>query len=248
MRITVLGCWAPYPAAGGACSSYLVETGSSNILLEVGHGSFSQLQGVIDFRKLDMIILSHLHPDHWGDLSCVRHAVHGAINDGSRQGKLPVYLPNEPVEEYRRSLKMNDGLEILQLDDSLYKEIKIPGGKISFFKVNHPLLTFGTVIQTNNNRLVYSADTGESSQLVEVAQGCDLLICEASLMEKDKAYGVERGHLTAAQAAAIAKDTGAKKLLLTHLWPEYDLVKLHNEAKEIYPEAILAKNRLVLEI
>ena len=88
MEITVLGCWAPYPRAGGACSGYLIRGGGQNILLEAGNGSLSRLMGFLDFRRLDAVIISHLHPDHYLDLFPLRHAIEGARRDGSRAGPL----------------------------------------------------------------------------------------------------------------------------------------------------------------
>ena len=84
MELVVLGCWAPYPRAGGACSGYLIRAGGLNILLEAGNGSLSRLMTFIDFRYLDAVIVTHLHPDHYLDLFPLRHAVEGARRDGSR--------------------------------------------------------------------------------------------------------------------------------------------------------------------
>ncbi len=50
MNITVLGCWAPYPRAGGACSGYLLREGETVVLLEAGDGSFIRLTATVDFR------------------------------------------------------------------------------------------------------------------------------------------------------------------------------------------------------
>ncbi|NLK51079.1 MAG: hypothetical protein GX295_01340 [Syntrophomonadaceae bacterium] len=79
MRITVLGCWSPYPRAGGACPGYLLEFFDYRLLLECGNGSFSHLQAVTDFRTLDGAIITHFHEDHAADLFCLRHALMGSI-------------------------------------------------------------------------------------------------------------------------------------------------------------------------
>ncbi|MDW7675182.1 MAG: MBL fold metallo-hydrolase [Bacillota bacterium] len=251
MQVTVLGCWAPYPAAHGACSGYLVEAGDMKILLDAGHGTFAHLAAAIDFRQLDLVVVSHYHPDHSADLPCLRHAIHGAINDGTREKKLRVYAPKEPGEEFERLQKMRDGLDIRGIDDIMKDDngvIAIPEGFIKLFRTNHPLPTYGSEIIHKEAKLVYSADTGASKELRQAAALADLLICEASLLEEHKEYGALKGHLTSREAALIAKEANVKNLLITHLWPEYDLSRLLQEAQELFPNTFLAAEKLVRKI
>jgi ribonuclease BN (tRNA processing enzyme) len=64
-------------------------------------------------------------------------------------------------------------------------------------------------------RLVYTGDTGPSSELARWAGGCDLLLAECSL-PKEMAMDI---HLTPEQAGDLAKESGAKRLVLTHFYP-----------------------------
>ena len=59
MRLTVLGNWSPYPAAGGACSGYLLEAEDTKILLECGNGITGKLHEYYQAWDLDAIIISH---------------------------------------------------------------------------------------------------------------------------------------------------------------------------------------------
>jgi len=125
MKLTVLGCWAPYPRAGGACSGYLVQVGETNILLECGNGVLSNLQKYLDFRSLDGVIISHLHPDHVMDLFCLRHAVEGARRTDSRLSTIPLYLPAHPNEESAKLAgfsKAFEAKEIEQLPQTQYSD------------------------------------------------------------------------------------------------------------------------------
>lgn len=247
MQVTVIGCWAPYPAAFGACPSYLVQVDDKKILLDIGHGSFSQLQGIMDFRQLDLVIISHLHPDHYMDIWCLRHAIKGALADGSRLSKLPIYMPNTPTADYQSILKVEDALEIYPINDSMTR-LELGQVKITFTQANHPIKTFATAVEWEGKKIFYTGDTGESEKIAQGANNADLLICEASLLEKDKDYGVQTGHLTAQGAAQLANKANAKQLLLTHLWPEYDLNILHQEAEELFANVILAKEGLSINI
>ena len=75
MKLTVLGCYGPYPAAGGACSGYLLEHEGFAVLIDCGNGVLSRLQEFIEPSKLKAIIISHLHSDHCSDLFILRYAL-----------------------------------------------------------------------------------------------------------------------------------------------------------------------------
>ncbi|MGF7186483.1 ribonuclease BN (tRNA processing enzyme) [Desulfitispora alkaliphila] len=248
MQLHICGCWAPYPAVSGACSAYLIEIEEKKILLDCGHGSFSKMQEKIEFRQLDLAVISHFHPDHYMDLPCLRHAIAGAIRLGKRKDKLPTIIPDSPKDVVSTVERMDDGLEITHKVSPEGIETDLGSVKLEMRKLNHPMPSYGIALTSNNKKIVYSGDTGESQELVLLAQGSDLLICEASLLERDGEYGKKTGHLTAKGAARIAKAAGVKRLVITHLWPEYDLNELLQEAKELFPETILAQVGLTIDV
>ena len=75
MKLTILGKYGPYPAAGGACSGYLIEQGSTRVLIDCGNGVLSRLQQVCKIKDLSAIVLSHLHSDHMADMLVLRYAL-----------------------------------------------------------------------------------------------------------------------------------------------------------------------------
>jgi ribonuclease BN (tRNA processing enzyme) len=92
--------------------------------------------------------------------------------------------------------------------------------RITTERMNHPVETFGFRVQHDGWQLAYSADTGESDALVRLADGADVLLCEASFLDgQDDRPDL---HLTARQAAAHAARAGAGRLVLTHLVPWND--------------------------
>ena len=76
MKLTVLGNNGPFPAAGGACSGYLVIEGDKKILIDCGNGVLANLQKFIKLEEIDAVILTHLHSDHMSDMMVLRYAVH----------------------------------------------------------------------------------------------------------------------------------------------------------------------------
>ena len=78
-----------------------------------------------------------------------------------------------------------------------------------------------------------------------------MLICEGMFEEELIDQAKEKKHMTAKQAAAIAKNSGSKRMAMIHYSPRYtdkDLSKLLEEAKEIYPDAELTHDRMHFEI
>ena len=73
MKLTVLGKYGPYPKAGGATTSYLLECGVKKLLIDAGSGSLSRVQEYCALDELDGIILTHLHSDHCSDMFILRY-------------------------------------------------------------------------------------------------------------------------------------------------------------------------------
>lgn len=74
MRVTIVGCAGSFPGPTSAASSYLVEADDAEgrtwrVLLDLGNGALGPLQLYCDPIDLDVIGISHLHPDHVADIS-----------------------------------------------------------------------------------------------------------------------------------------------------------------------------------
>lgn len=242
MRVTVLGCWAPYPRTGGACSGYVLQDGASNVLLDVGHGTFSRLGQFFAPHAMGAVVLTHLHPDHCGDLPCLRHAVAGALRTGRmRRDKIPLYLPKEPTQIAQEIATYTDAFAITYIEDLPLQRVD-PGvdarvftmGPVKYYllPVEHTLPAYAVGVE-GSGYLVYTGDTRVTDSLAQFAHKADILLCEASGLDQDEDF-VSHHHMTARQAGALAKEAQVKELIITHFYPEYDLETLRAQAQEGY--------------
>jgi ribonuclease Z len=89
-------------------------------------------------------------------------------------------------------------------------------------------------------KLVVVGDTETTDGLSEHVRDADLLVIEATFLERDAAMASDYGHLTAARAAELAADAGVKQLVLTHISGRYDVEEILAEATKIFAGARVA--------
>lgn len=220
MKLSILGSSGTYPAPGRPASGYLVEHDGTRVWCDAGPGTFLALP--IDNQLVDAIVLSHEHPDHCLDLITAFHA----FRYGERtRSHVPVYCPSSVSQKVLRFVDdhedgaMAETFDFNAVDDG--DEVQVGGIKISFRRSDHSVPTVATRWQTNGRVMAYSADTGPEGDWMRAAEGADLFLCEASYQGKPglSAYPY---HLTAGEAGRIAREVGAKHLMLTHIPPHLD--------------------------
>jgi ribonuclease Z len=88
-------------------------------------------------------------------------------------------------------------------------------------------------------------DTRPCPGALALARGADLLVCEATYLEAEAREAHEHYHLTAAQAAALAREAGARRLALTHFSQRYTTTEgFRQEACAVFPGAVVAEDLL----
>ena len=91
--------------------------------------------------------------------------------------------------------------------------------------------------------VAYALDTKICSALYPLVKDVDLLICEATFLDQDREKAEDYGHLTAAQAATLARDHGVKQLALTHISKRYGTTAMTlREARAIHPNTVVLKD------
>lgn len=116
-------------------------------------------------------------------------------------------------------------------------------------KIVHPTDVMGK--PRKGRKFSFVTDTLYKESIAKEVANSDLLICEGMFEEALIDQAKEKKHMTAKQAATIAKDSNSKRMAMIHYSPRYtdkDLERLLNEAKEIYPNAELTHDRMHFEI
>ena len=229
LSVTVLGCSGSYPGPAGACSGYLVDDGTTRLWLDAGAGTLANLQTHLELGDLDAIVLSHEHPDHWSDLEGWHNVLRFVL---LRQG-FPVYGPSGLKERtYEDMSPWVDWHDVADGD-------KVPVGslELTFSRTDHGPETLGVRVDAPAvaRSVGYSADTGPKWSLEALGTGLDLALCEATV---PRALEGAMQHLSARQAGEQARVAGARRLVLTHLWPTFDPEHARVEGSEAFGSAV----------
>jgi len=222
VKLTVLGCSGSVPGPDSPSSGYLLEADGFRLVLDLGHGTFGALQRYVDPADVDAIVISHLHADHCIDLTAyVVSLRYGGSGHRLKMADQQIPLIGPEGTLHRLSTAYDPLVRDLGLGELFSFATPTPGElgpfRVDFAPMNHPTPTNAIRLTHGGTSLVYSADTGESPELVELARGADVLLCEASFGPDDE-Y-VPNLHLTGKQAGEHAAKAGVGRMIVTHVPP-----------------------------
>lgn len=98
--------------------------------------------------------------------------------------------------------------------------------------------------------IVYSGDTRPCASILEASRDADLLIHDCSFSDEMKDWAEESGHSTAGEVAALAKEAGVRRLILTHISSRYtdDVEPILTDSKKIFENVIVAEDLMEVEV
>lgn len=241
MKLTIIGCSGSFPGPHSSASCYLVsqehEGRTWRIALDLGSGALGALQRHIALEDLDAVCLSHLHPDHYMDLTGLHIAVKWRPG-GWPAERIPVHGPAGTHSRIAAAhgIDATPGMhEEFQFHPwTPEKPTTIGPFTVTPITVLHPVdepyaLRIECAGEDGTTRvLTYSGDTDSCRGLVDAARGADVFLCEAAYQDgRDDA--IEGIHLNGDRAGAAAAEAGVGRLLLTHIpaWTDPHVVREH---------------------
>ncbi len=266
LSINVLGAAGGFPSRGVACSGFLLEEGSTSVLLDCGPGVAYRLLAGRGVESLDGVVVSHMHPDHMLDVVPLGYAVLTHWIEGGSTRRLPVWVPTGGRALLDRISKLfghhrwvfgsedhGPGYAALReatvggddwfsavLDLTEYQ----PGASWSIGRVEvttcavpHNVPAASIRLDAQTGSVTYSGDSEWSDDLARLATGSDVFLCEAYF----SGSGVPGGmHLTPAQAGELAERAGVGRLVLSHLGSVDDRPSAVFEARRTYGGPVTA--------
>jgi ribonuclease BN (tRNA processing enzyme) len=248
--LTILGGGGWLPAFGRHTATALLRDGDAAVMIDAGTGvaRFTErdefLTGV---RRLD-ILLSHFHLDHIAGLAylpalglCEQTTVWGPgrLLYGVRTSELLDRVSHEPFHPV--PLEQQD----ITVGDIPAGEFELPGWRVTVRRQDrHSAPSLGFRF---GDELTWITDTAYDPEGARFASGCRVLAHEAWFVEEQPRN--EAIHTSAHDAARVALDAGAERLLLIHLPPFTDSIDhIVHEAETTMSGAVAALDGLVLDV
>ena len=238
MWLTVLGSSGSYPAPGRPGSGFLVEEGRTRVWCDAGPGTFSALGVHLSPDQVSAIVLSHRHVDHCVDALAAFHA--WAYRPEPRAA-VPLVAPASVIDALTAFIGTDAGHRF----HGVFEVRPVSGGErvelgeltVEFFPTDHSVPTVASRWSDGRRVLAYSADTGPAGDWCRVATDADLFVCEATY--QTGAASEYPHHLRAAEAGRIAREAGARRLMLTHIPPHLDPAVSVEEAEATFGREVM---------
>jgi ribonuclease BN (tRNA processing enzyme) len=254
MKLTVLGSGTSVPHPRRSSSAHWLEAGGGTLLLDIsGPAVHRMAQEALDWPNLDAVWVSHFHLDHVGGLAPFLFGTKYAPQTRARRKPLTVYGPRGTEKLLRRfdeagGYKLFEQpfpLELREVAPRAEFEV-FPGLRAQTFSTPHTSESLAVrLTDAGGTSLVYTSDTGYAEALAAFARAADLFLMECSFF---RSKPVET-HLELEDAMRLARLAGPRRVVLAHLYPEWDGVDIPAEARKLWDgEVIEAQDGLRLEI
>jgi ribonuclease BN (tRNA processing enzyme) len=254
MRLTVLGSGTSVPHPRRSSSAHWVETEGGSLLLDCsGPAVHRMAEEGCDWPGLDAVWVSHFHLDHVGGLAPFLFGTRHAPQTQARRKPLTVYGPRGTEKLLRRFDEAGDyklfdqpfPVEVRELAPRSEFEV-LPGLRGETFSTPHTSESLALrLTDREGTSLVYTSDTGFTEALAGFARATNLFLMECSFFRSKPV----KTHLELEDAMKLARLSGTRRCLLSHLYPEWDGVDLAAEAAKLWDgETLEARDGLRLDV
>ena len=218
--LNVLGCGDAFNSGGRRHTSFLLQIHNFQILIDCGATtglSFKQTGHF--FNEVNCVIITHFHGDHYGGLPFL---ILEAAKVHKRKDPLLLVSPPGLKNKLYDLMKLlyngsEDALETFPIHYIEYERnenLSLPFGTLHAKEVQHTpeSLPHGIRLEVYGKIFSYSGDTSWHPNLIKLAEGADLFICECNFCQKES-----DAHLNYYQLKENLEQLKASKIYLTHL-------------------------------
>ncbi len=248
IKLIVLGSGTCVPSLTRNAPGYYIEAEDCQLLVDCGSGTLLQLERAgRSYKNLDAVFITHRHPDHFADLMPFIHALMYTPKF-TRKKDLFIFGPNEFTDYYDKAIATVLG-KPADFTIRLHTIIdRLEFGPFHVFteRTLHSANSIAYRLEYGGKAVVFTGDADYDQKLIEISIATDLLVADCSFPDADKV----KGHLSAKECGIIAKKAGAKKLLLSHLYPaDTPDAERVNESRDAFDgEVILAEDLMEIDI
>ena len=254
ITLTVLGSGTAVPSLERSACAIMVETGKATLVFDTGPGTMRRLlEAGRHLNDVSHIFYSHFHPDHTSELVPFLFAVKYHPPLHRPQG---ITLTGGPgfIDYYGRLQHAHGDwmapepgfVDLVEMVPGETGRTEYPGFTVDTGPVQHkPESLAYRITAPCGTSIVYSGDTDFSEDLIQLATGADLFVCESAFpddLKTDK-------HATPSIAGRMAEKAGVDILMLTHFYPACDKVDLAKQCRRTYSgRLILAEDLLKITL
>lgn len=253
MKLTVLGSGTSVPHPRRSSPANWLETSGGTLLLDMGGSSLQRMaEEGCEWWNLDAVWVSHFHLDHSGGVAPFLFGTRYAPQTQGRTKPLNIYGPRGIRKLLTRFDEAGDyGLfkqpfpvEVREVSPRTKFEL-FEGLTAETFSTPHTSESLALCLtEANGTSLVYSSDTGYTDALAGFARAANLFLMECSFF-RSKPINT---HLVLEEALRLAQKSQVRRVVLTHLYPEWDGVCIETEARRLWDgETIEARDGLRIE-
>ncbi len=239
VEVIILGSGTCVPSLRRAGPAQCLRAGDVTILVDSAAGTLRQLlKAGIKHDQVDLVLYTHFHPDHTGEL--VPFIFASKYGPGFRRSRPVMIWGAEGLKQLLGGFEAAYGEWAVPASGSiLFEEIPVhmktsqqfPPLTISTIHTAHTSQSLAYRIETADGRtVVFSGDTDFCQELIEISREADLLVMECAAPEGQKV----KGHMTPSEAGTTAHEAGVKHLVLTHFYPECDKSDMLTPCRQKY--------------
>lgn len=252
MKLTILGSGTGVPNGERNSAGFFVETVDARVMLDCGAGTVHALARYgLPWERMTHLFVSHFHVDHIGELASLFFAFRYGLRT-ARSEPLTVLGPHG-LDRVMTGLKQALGSNLFDTTFPVELRMLAPGDRaglgpdtiLSVAKTPHTDESLAVRIDSGGGSVCYTGDTGYCEELAGFFSKTEVLISECSFRARREGVA----HLSIDDAARLAAQAGAARLVVTHFYFDANDVELKRELQQGYGgEIFIGRDGMSIEL